>query len=656
VRRSIRKSFRAIPALLAFANDLFDAVDKVTRPDAFEFGAQDRFPISDPDSTGDAPLGLVIDHDPDVCAARVASEIAGMIGSAGIRDRHTGLTRPVSAGDIAILFRSREGHQAFARALEARGVPAYVYKGLGFFDADEVKDVIALLRYLADPASDIRAAAFARSRFVRLSDPALQALAPRVAEALRQPVTADSELGAEDRAVLGETRRAVERWVRFTDWMPPSDLLEAVLDETAYLYELRGQRAAQAIENLKKMRSLVRRIQNRGYATMARVAAHIERLSAGDESNAVIDAVDAVNLMTVHAAKGLEFPVVFVVNLGKGSGGSRPPIRLVGQDAAGEPSVAVGDYESDADADIAARELEETKRLLYVSVTRARDRLYLAGVAPAGQFAPARGSLGDVLPASLLAVLSEAATTLRDEVTWQGPGGVHRFRVSRESGTVARQDGRKRATPRLDLDEGLVPAPTVRDATTTVRRQHLAAGARDGAPDANCLAGTLVHRLLEQVEHAAREDEASLTARLYSLTRASDRAPRATIEAAVPRAAEMFRGMLARPAVRDLLERGERLHEVPFSVRHVPVASGILPTGGEQSPRTVHGTIDTLVRTPGRVVVVEFKTGQRLPEHDVQLAGYLDAARALFPNDSVAGVLVYADRDVWFDETSGAAS
>ena len=62
----------------------------------------------------------------------------------------------------------------------------------------------------------------------------------------------------------------------------------------------------------------MRRIQNRGYATLARVTEHLDRLSAGDESNAAIDAVNAVNLMTIHAAKGLEFPVVFVVNLAQG--------------------------------------------------------------------------------------------------------------------------------------------------------------------------------------------------------------------------------------------------------------------------------------------------------------------------------------------------
>src|SRR4029453_6589114 len=97
--------------------------------------------------------------------------------------------------------------------------------------------------------------------------------------------------------------------------------------ETAYLFETRGPRARQARENLKKIRGMIRRVQNGGYTTMSRLAEHLERLTAGDESNAVIDAGDSVSLMTIHAAKGLEFPVVFVVNLSRGTGGGRAPIR-----------------------------------------------------------------------------------------------------------------------------------------------------------------------------------------------------------------------------------------------------------------------------------------------------------------------------------------
>ena len=109
-----------------------------------------------------------------------------------MRDRDTGIARQVAPGDIAILFRSRDSHRDFERELERVGVPYYVYKGLGFFDADEVKDVIALIHYLAEPDTDLRAAAFLRSRLVRLSDPALKRLAPGVAAALRSEAPPDA--------------------------------------------------------------------------------------------------------------------------------------------------------------------------------------------------------------------------------------------------------------------------------------------------------------------------------------------------------------------------------------------------------------------------------------------------------------------------------
>ena len=178
---------------------MFAGVDKSPdRRDAFRYGDTDRFPAvsgggdasnAPRDADADAPLGMIVGGTITDSANRIGAEIVRLVGHATVRDRTTGLARPAKPADIAILFRSRDTHREFEGALERRGVSTYVYKGLGFFDADEVQDAVALLRYLADPASNLRTATLLRSRLVRLSDAAIARLAaaPGLAAALLSP-------------------------------------------------------------------------------------------------------------------------------------------------------------------------------------------------------------------------------------------------------------------------------------------------------------------------------------------------------------------------------------------------------------------------------------------------------------------------------------
>ena len=632
VRRSIARSFRSAPALLALVNDLCTEIEKASRGDAFAYDEGDRFPIAGaPAANRCEGLGIVVADTPEACADQTAAEIARLIGAgATVRDRETGIARAMRPGDVGILFRTRESHREFEAALERHGLPSYVYKGLGFFDADEIKDVVALIWYLADPASDLRAAAWMRSRFVRLSDEALRLLAPGLADALQSAALPDAaaRLDAPDARALAAARPASTRWRALVDRLPPAELIDLVLDESAYAVELRGARFAQARENLKKIRALIRRIQNRGYATMSRIAAHLDRLAVGDEANAAIDAVDAVSLMTVHASKGLEFPAVFVVNLARGTGNRRDPIRVVG-DADGDASVAVGDFQSEADEDEAAREREETKRLLYVALTRARDRLYLASVLEDGSIQPGRGSLADVLPASMLEVFAHAAAGV--PVEWRArSGNVHRFTTTRSAANAATRPiaGSARGAERVVTD--LAPIHDEATPRITVAASISGASAAEpvsGGRDSDRLVGVLVHRLLQR-KGVGLDGHESLAAAVESLVRRDERVDfdqPATLVAEVQAA---YRALAGRDDVRELYRSGECLHEVPFSF----VASR----------RIVRGSIDCLVRTADRVTVLEFKTGRPRAEHREQLAVYVEAARALFPGSVVDGRLLYA--------------
>ena len=284
-RRSITKSFRALPTLLAFVNELFaEMADQESGGGRFTYTEDDRFPTADLQAANDTDttdlqatdntdntdqghgadsanlavgdrsgrgflLGVAAASDPVMCAAMVAEEIARILREDSVRDRKTGVPRRAVAGDIGVLFRSRASHREFERELERRGIPAYVYKGLGFFDADETKDAMALIRFLANPVSDLRAAAFLRSRFVRLSDAALATLAPRLAEAVldfSDPAGPDpgSRTRISRRGSTPSTTRTggcwrsrgatCRAWVSQVDRVPPAELFETILADSAY--------------------------------------------------------------------------------------------------------------------------------------------------------------------------------------------------------------------------------------------------------------------------------------------------------------------------------------------------------------------------------------------------------------------------------------
>jgi ATP-dependent helicase/nuclease subunit A len=329
---------------------------------------------------------------------------------------------------------------------------------------------------------------------------------------------------------------------------------------------------------------------------------------------------------------------VFVVNLAKGATGPPRPVRVIMDGEGGEPSVSIGPFVSDSDELERERDRHETRRLLYVALTRARDRLYLSSILKDGALQPGRGSLAEVLPESLKQLFPRAAAAFHEleAIAWEGQSGrSFQLRLCRPPAGPGPTSGRPTSSG-ADASEAF---GSVHDPDRTVRCSVTEWLEPNDEPQSGSLgdgqestAGLLVHRLLQAGVTLDGLDAMSLAARARELVRPEERATSPDLESTVAAAIVAWQRIRSRPDVDRLLNSGQCLHEVPFSLRR--------EVGGRSI--VLRGTIDCLIqRNDGSILVVEFKTGRRRAVHEQQLAVYVAAARSLFPESSVEGQIIY---------------
>ncbi len=301
---------------------------------------------------GEKLVGYVGDNEHDE-AAFVAEEV----------DRLTdrGSCRP---SDVAVFYRTNAQSRSFEDVFIRVGLPYKVVGGVRFYERREVRDALAYLRVLANPVDTVSLRRIINVPKRGIGDRAeamVAAFADRerisFGEALERagdaPGIATRSLHAIEgfTALMAEARSAAEAGV------PPSELLELIYDRTGYLKELQESPDLQEqgrAENLEELVSVAREFEDRaaeGGATS--LADFLEQVSLVADTDDIPDDEGVVTLMTLHSAKGLEFPVVFLTGM---EDGVFPHERTLG-----DPG-----------------ELAEERRLAYVGLTRARERLYIS--------------------------------------------------------------------------------------------------------------------------------------------------------------------------------------------------------------------------------------------------------------------------------------
>ena len=318
-------------------------------------------------------------------AREIALTLRAMIeAKRPVHDKATNEIRPMRYGDIAILFRALTSVNLYEEVFRAMELPFITLAGRGYYDRQEVQDLINLLRALHNPADNLSLAAALHSPLFSLSSEALYALRQTglsLWESLVQPGPLFPE---RERATLTFAQDALYRLHDAAGRVTISELLRAALDATGFLATLTGlPNGAQRRGNVEKLLTLA---QSAGKVTLSAFSHYLEDLSTAEvrEGDAALETSDVVQIMSVHASKGLEFPVVVLGDISRSRTASRHLVTYHGDLACKVLNPEDGRLEQPfiyrREKRLAnLREDAELARLLYVAATRARDYLVLSG-------------------------------------------------------------------------------------------------------------------------------------------------------------------------------------------------------------------------------------------------------------------------------------
>jgi DNA helicase II / ATP-dependent DNA helicase PcrA len=305
-------------------------------------------------------------------------------------------------GDIAVFYRTNASSRVIEEHLARVGIPYKVVGGTKFYDRREVKDVVGYLRVLMNPADEVSIKRVVNTPKRGVGDTSIgriDAWARRNGQSFARALE-----NAEDAGLTGKALAGTKKFLALMDELRaveggPGAVITAVLEKTGYVEDLEAENTVESqgrLENLSELVGQAKEFESiESFLETVSLVADTEEVPEGGDDSQVI-------LMTLHTAKGLEFPTVFLTGL---EDGVFPHIRSLGEPA----------------------ELEEERRLAYVGITRARQRLYMThawcrSLFGSTQYNPVSRFMNEI-PVELVANVGEVRRSASGPSWSGGPGG-----------------------------------------------------------------------------------------------------------------------------------------------------------------------------------------------------------------------------------------